>query len=395
MRIEKYWQLEPVVNTNIREEDAIVQFKNLLTASIQKRLRSDVAIGTSLSGGLDSSTIVALCAQERASQDSHKCFTAIFPHFARNEEPFATQVALQFGLQHFKISITENDLLQNMETVAQHQEEPFGSASTVAQYLVYQKAKAEGVTVVLDGQGADETLAGYDKYYFWYWQQLFRQKKLAKSGELQAARDMGVLKSFGAPQKAAALFPEFAASMKQTLQARRAAKNLYLHPDFRFAHKRDLYYSVPTTPDLNGALYFNTVVYGLEELLRYADRNSMAHGVEVRLPFLQHQLVEFVFSLPPHFKIRNGWTKWLLRKSMENILPENIAWRKEKVGFEPPQKQWMQYKGVQEQLVEGKKHLVREGILSSKALQAIKPMDANAADNFDWRFWSASFLWSR
>jgi asparagine synthase (glutamine-hydrolysing) len=142
-------------------------------------------------------------------------------------------------------------------------------------------------------------------------------------------------------------------------------------------------------------LYFNTVVYGLEELLRYADRNSMAHGVEVRLPFLQHQLVEFLFSLPPHFKIRNGWTKWLLRKSMENILPENIVWRKEKVGFEPPQKQWMQHKGVQEQLVEGKKRLVREGILSPKALQAIKPMDANAADNFDWRFWSASFLWSR
>jgi asparagine synthase (glutamine-hydrolysing) len=132
----------------------------------------------------------------------------------------------------------------------------------------------------------------------------------------------------------------------------------------------------------------------LEELLRYADRNSMAHGVEVRLPFLQHELVEFLFSLPPHFKIRNGWTKWLLRKSIENRLPKNIVWRTEKVGFEPPQKTWMQMKAVQEQIVECKKSLAREGILSSNALQTINPKEANAADNFDWRFWSASFLFN-
>jgi asparagine synthase (glutamine-hydrolysing) len=392
LRVEKYWQLEAIENKNISDEEAIEQFKNLLSGSVQKRLRSDVAIGTSLSGGLDSSTIVALCAQQANSNYTHKCFTAVFPGFERSEEAYAAQVAKQFGLQHFQIPISENDLLQHMDDVAQHQEEPFGSASVIAQYLVYQKAKNEGVTVVLDGQGADEILAGYDKYYFWYWQQLYREKKLAKSGELKAARAMGVSKPFGITQKTAALFPHFAATMKQTMYARKAAHNTFLNPDFAFANKRDLYYSVPAMPDLNGALYYNTVVNGLEELLRYADRNSMAHGVEVRLPFLNCQLVPFLFSLPPNLKIREGWTKWLLRKSMDKVLPQNIVWRKEKVGFEPPQNVWMQNKAVQERIQEGKKKLVSAGVLSPKALQHFTPMDSNAANNFDWRFWSTSYL---
>ena len=393
IRIERYWQLE-VSENPATEEAAVAQFTALLSHSVQKRLRSDVPIGTSLSGGLDSSAIVALCTGQQAAQYSHKCFTAVFPHFEKNEQEFAEQVAAKFGLQHFQIPISEHELLQSMDAVAWHQEEPFGSAGVVAQYLVFKRAKEAGVTVLLDGQGADEILAGYDKFRTCYWRQLYREKKLSRSGELKAARSMGISKSFGIAQKAAALAPDFAASMLQTLRARSAATNLYLNADFRFANKRNLYYSLPATPDLAGALYFNTVVYGLEELLRYADRNSMAHGVEVRLPFLQHQLVEFLFSLSPHFKIQQGWTKWLLRRSMEKTLPQNIVWRAEKVGFEPPQKAWMQHKAVQEKIYAGKKKLVQEGILSTKALQRFTPAGAYAANNWDWQFWSASQLWN-
>ncbi|HUQ96994.1 MAG TPA: asparagine synthase (glutamine-hydrolyzing) [Chitinophagaceae bacterium] len=391
IRIEKYWQLQ-VSETKLSEAVAIAQFSELLSTSVRRRLRSDVAIGTSLSGGLDSSTLVALCAGEKATHYSHKCFTAVFPDYQKNEQAFAQQVAAQFGLQHFQIPISVTDLENEMDAVACHQEEPFGSASVVAQYVVFKKAKSEGVTVLLDGQGADEILAGYSKYYHWYWRQLYRQKMLAQSGELKAARAMGYLKSFGLSQKAAALLPEFTASMAQTLQTRKAATHPLLNADFRFANKRNLYYSLPTAPDLNGVLFFNTTVYGLEELLRYADRNSMAHGVEVRLPFLQHNLVEFLFSLPAHFKIRQGITKWLLRKSMDGKLAKNILWRSEKVGFEPPQKAWMQHKNVQEKIRAGKEKLVQDGILSTKALQQVKPTDAYAADNWDWRFWSASYL---
>jgi asparagine synthase (glutamine-hydrolysing) len=143
--------------------------------------------------------------------------------------------------------------------------------------------------------------------------------------------------------------------------------------------------------DLNGVLYFNTCTHGLQELLRFADRNSMAHGREVRLPFLNHQLVEFVFSLASNFKIRNGWTKWLLRKTMEKELPAEINWRKEKVGFEPPQKKWMEQPAVQEIIINAKKKLVDENILKPEVLnKKIQYSSSVDPDNFDWRYLAAS-----
>lgn len=126
---------------------------------------------------------------------------------------------------------------------------------------------------------------------------------------------------------------------------------------------------------------------GMEELLRYADRNSMAHGVETRLPFLSHELVTFVFSLPSHFKIREGWTKWLLRRSMEDILPSEITWRRDKIGFEPPQGLWMRDPLLQEYMHEAKRSLVRQGILDGRVLQKkIQPQEVHAAENHDWRY---------
>lgn len=191
--------------------------------------------------------------------------------------------------------------------------------------------------------------------------------------------------------KVAALLPDFTAALWQSQRSKKAFQHPHLNRDFAFAHKRHLYYSLPATPDLNGALYFNTIVYGLQELLRYADRNSMAHGVEVRLPFLDHQLVELLFSLPHRFKIRNGWTKWLLRQAMQHQLPDAIVWRKEKVGFEPPQKTWMQDAAVKEKIHEAKKTLVAAGILSPAALTSYKPGHAHDGDNRDWRYWSAAY----
>jgi asparagine synthase (glutamine-hydrolysing) len=163
--------------------------------------------------------------------------------------------------------------------------------------------------------------------------------------------------------------------------------------DFVKLQSKEAYYTRPDHYTLNSVLYFNTCIHGLEELLRYADRNSMAHGREVRLPFLSHELVEFIFSLPSNFKIRNGWTKWLLRESMKNKLPASIVWRKDKVGFEPPQKSWMESKEVQDAIQEAKKKLVNEKVLKAEVLQKpVKPMASHAADNYDWRYFSAASL---
>jgi asparagine synthase (glutamine-hydrolysing) len=119
----------------------------------------------------------------------------------------------------------------------------------------------------------------------------------------------------------------------------------------------------------------------------------MAHSLEVRLPFLSHELVEFGFSLPPEFKIRNGWTKWLLRKTSEKYLPKEISWRTDKVGFEPPQKLWTEQKHVQEAIMHGKEVLVKNNILNPSSLKnKIQPHEAFAFVHNDWKYWSASYL---
>lgn len=395
LTIEKYWNLTGEENRNIKTEDAIERFINLFGDSIRKRLRSDVAIGTSLSGGLDSSSIVALCSRQAAPNYTHKCFTASFAGFKKTEDAYASVVANKFGLQHHLININESVLLDDLEAIMWHQEEPVVSASVPAQYKVYQAAKQNGITVLLDGQGADEILAGYHKYYKWYWQQLYAERNLAKSGELKATAALGIKENFGVKNKAMAIFPQFAMALLQSKKAKKAFNQPDLNKEFTHLQKRNFYYATPSESTLNSALYFNCFVYGLEELLRYADRNSMAHAVEVRLPFLNYQLVEFLFTLPPRLKIKEGWNKWLLRKSMENLLPKEIVWRKDKVGFEPPQKQWMQNPLVHERIRHAKKLLVEKNILSSTVLtKAVTPTDAHAADNKDWRYWSASFLFA-
>jgi asparagine synthase (glutamine-hydrolysing) len=254
-------------------------------------------------------------------------------------------------------------------------------------------AKQQDVKVLLDGQGADEILGGYHKYYKWYWQELFRKGKLSGRKELAAARSLGVQEPFTWKNKIAAWIPSFASIVIENQYLAKALAHPGLTKEFVQQQSKEAYYTPPDYYTLNGVLHFNTFTHGLEELLRYADRNSMAHGREVRLPFLSHELVAFVFSLPSHFKIRNGWTKWLLRETMKDKLPESIVWRKDKTGFEPPQQQWMDQLPMQEKIQAAKEKLVQEKILKPEVLQKnIEPKAAYAAENYDWRYLSAALL---
>lgn len=392
--VENYWDIDlQQVDEKITEEEATSKFTELLYRSVQRRLRSDVPIGSSLSGGLDSSSIAAICATIGSPMMSHQCFTASFENFEKDESVLARQVADHFQLKQHIVSLGPADLLNDLDKLCNAQEEPFASSSVYAQYKVFELAKNQGTTVLLDGQGADETLAGYHNYYKWYWQELYRNRKLNRSGEIAAARQLGVQEGFNWKNKVAAWFPAFASVVMERHYLLHAIKQEDLDPNFVKYCSGHAYYTPPEHFDLNGLLYFNTRTHGLEELLRLADRNSMAHGREIRLPFLSHELVEFVFSLPSRFKIKNGRTKWILRNSMKNSLPENICWRKDKIGFETPQKQWMQDGKMQEAIMEAKKILVKENILKPAALQkSIIPKSAHEADNYDWRYFSAANL---
>ncbi len=394
--IEKYWDIDAgLADKKIKDSEAIEQFQHLYSTSVARRLRSDVSLGSSLSGGIDSSTVVAFATDLLSAQpgtiNPFSAYTAVFPGFEKDEHHYSSRVASTFNLDQHIIAITADDLVHDWDNFLYHQEEPVASASAFAQYKVFELAKKHNTTVLLDGQGADEILAGYHKYYKWYWQELFQKRKLIRSGEIAAARKLGIREKFGFKNMLASLLPDLASVILEQQYLFNALNHEDLHKDFVRYQSKEAYYTKPELSHLNGLLYFNTCIHGLQELLRYADRNSMAHGREVRLPFLNHDLVEFIFALPPRFKIREGWTKWLLRKSVAEKLPEEISWRKDKIGFEPPQKQWMQNKKVVEMIQEARHKLVKEKILKERVVG--KPVNSASSyerSNDDWRYLAAA-----
>jgi asparagine synthase (glutamine-hydrolysing) len=394
MFIRRYWDIDKQAKITISESDAIEKFTSLLTSSVKKRLRSDVDLGTSLSGGLDSSSILSLINYLKG--DNTKSFSAVFPGFEKDESSYIQSVTNKLKTDNFKIEPTIDGLINDFEKVCYHQEEPFSSSSIYAQYKVFELAKQNNVKVLLDGQGADETLAGYHKYYSWHLQQLAARGKfglLKEERKLIAEKNITI--DWGLKNYLAAYLNTHTAVFLERKEYNKIINSQNINRDFIAGlHGREWEgIRKSSINKLNDILYFNTMKLGLEELLRFADRNSMAHGREVRLPFLYHRLVEFIFSLPPNFKIRDGWTKWILRKSMNDKIPNEIVWRKDKVGYETPQQKWMTDPTLQEYIHEAKRKLVDKGILHQQQLnKKIIPLPAHSADNFDWRYLIAAQL---
>jgi asparagine synthase (glutamine-hydrolysing) len=391
LQIRKYYTLQKELKTNLSENECIEKFSNLFDTAIKRRLRSDVPIGTSLSGGLDSSSIV-----EQLSKNNFfpKTFSAVFEGFKNDETNFINTVCDKYNLQNFKVTPTENDVINQFEKLCYHQEEPFQSASIFAQFKVFELAKKNNIKVLIDGQGADETLAGYNRYIHWYLQEVVSRNKISLAfKEKNALRKNNIPFLWNAKNYFSAFLPAQVSIQLERKEYRKTLNNPFINKDFlqQIMGKEWEGIHKPLITKLNDILHYSVTQLGLEELLRYADRNSMANGVETRLPFLYHELVEFIFLLPSNYKIHDGWTKWILRKTMDKRLPDKIVWRKEKVGFEPPQQQWMQNKILQEYMHEAKKKLVHTGILNKSVLEkSITPMSAHESENFDWRYLCAS-----
>ncbi len=397
IEITRYWNLNKDIMVPLREEEAIYQFKQLFLQSVNRRLRADVSIGTSLSGGLDSSSVVAAIHQQLSVNPYYQqqTFTAGFPNYGKDETRYAKVVAAQFGLKQYFTMPSAMNLADELAKLIQHHEEPISSASVYAQYKVFELAKQHNVKVLLDGQGADEILAGYAKYIHWFLQEqlsdrkfrLFRQEK-----KWLARHSMSF--EWTAKNYLAALLPGMARRKLEKKALRAVLNNHSISKEFKtaFFNKEACY--KPVIRSLNDSLYYNTSQLGLEELLRYADKNSMAHSREVRLPFLQHDLVQFVFSLPATFKINSGYTKWILRKAMQSILPNEIVWRTDKTGFEPPQQQWMEHSAIQDLIRTAKEQLVNQRVLNASELtKKIQPHSAYAAEYNDWRYLTAGLLY--
>ncbi len=388
--IHSYWKIDKETAADISADQAVEKFNKLFATSVNRRLRSDVETGSSLSGGLDSSSIVAGVFQSQVLDKEQQTFSAVFPGYIRDESKYIESAVHTFHVSNYQVTPTVEGLIRDFEKLCRHQEEPFQSSSIYAQYKVFELARTHNVKVMLDGQGADETLAGYNKYIHWYIQQLISRKKY-KEAMMEKKIFLRNKTPFrwGTGNYLATFLPAHAAIHLESKEYNKIISNPDINKNFiRSTHGREWEgIHKPIITKLNDILHFNTASLGLEELLRFADRNSMAHGVEVRLPFLNHQLVEFIFSLPANFKIHKGWTKWLLRKAMAKKLPSEIVWRKDKVGYEPPQKQWMQDEIMKDYIQEAKRKLVNKGILNEGVLsKPVVPVSAHEADSYDWRY---------
>ena len=201
-----YWNIDgDFINDTISSQQTLTEFNHLFNQSVQRRLRSDVPVGASISGGLDSSSVMA--AIQSIAPQSCKTFSAVFPGFKQDESDWIKRVAEHFATANFTVQPNADRLIHDFEKICYHQEEPFQSASIATQYYVYELAAQQQVKVLLDGQGADEILAGYHKYYHWYWQQLFKTDKNALRHELHQARKIGITEPWDIKNKLAAIFP--------------------------------------------------------------------------------------------------------------------------------------------------------------------------------------------
>jgi asparagine synthase (glutamine-hydrolysing) len=331
--VGRYW-VPKRVDVPGKFEDAAEQLRELLRDSIRLRLRSDVPVGTSLSGGVDSSAVVTLCA-ELAGDHTRHAFTASFPGFARDETRFAKIVAAAAGVvEHHVVIPTVDEVFDDLAAVVRDQQEPFGSLSIYAQWRVMRAAREAGVVVLLDGQGADELFAGYVGTNAGW--------TLRSLPPLTIARELAK----GGFTRSDILFAALAGRLPRAVVRRHRLRAMspYVGGEIRSATANAVpmgYSDEPQRSPLVRELLLQSFHTSLPALLRYADRDSMAHSREVRLPFLDRRVADFAFSIPTTFYYSEGVTKRVLRQAMRGIVPDAILDRREKIGFEPPQSTWL------------------------------------------------------
>ncbi|KAB2903302.1 MAG: asparagine synthase (glutamine-hydrolyzing) [Anaerolineae bacterium] len=357
LTIWRYYDFEYQTHfTGNNYQEQVEAFRDLLTDSIRLRLRSDVAIGTSLSGGLDSSSVVMLAnkllQEEQGIRrdvigDQQRVFCAVYAGEKFDEKQYMDTVIAQTGAQSNFTRPDAQKLWEHLERLIWHQDEPFSSTAIFAQYCVMELTRQNGVTVLLDGQGGDEVLGGYHFYYGYYLANALRAGRPDRFvKELRGARDVANAKWL--PTLAITgynLAPALLQNMGWKLAGAKMQSNKpispeFIAPDFRYNGVSQIKHNA--YPTLAQKLYDDVWSTNLPALLRYEDRNSMAFSIEARVPFLDYRLVEFAFSTSADAHIRNGWTKVLLRDAMKGILPEKIRLRRDKEGYTTPQSRWLQ-----------------------------------------------------
>lgn len=335
IRPEPFWRLTDIEESKPQGLDgAARQFRDLFQDAVRLRLRSDVPVGSCLSGGLDSSAIVCQADALRVNEGApFHTFTSGDSDPRFDECYWSDLVASKVGTVAHKVFPSAQGFSEDLQGLLWHQEEPFPTASIYAQWCIMRQARQKEIPVLLDGQGADEILCGYRKFYLFYLRELFREKSFRQiASELEGLvlnGDRGYLRwreGFrylpGWLQKK---LPNLADTLTETGRQAWSLSQVTLRSGNTLRKRQIddlLHFSVPS-------------------LLRYEDRNSMAWSIESRVPFLDYRLVEAMLAMPASVKLHKGRTKALMRQGLEGLVPQEILYRRDKMGFVTAQERWI------------------------------------------------------
>jgi asparagine synthase (glutamine-hydrolysing) len=350
--VRRYWDAADVPLKDWQPDEAAAALRESLNRAVTRQLMADVPLGAFLSGGIDSSSVVAL--MSRASSQPVNSFSIGFADGTYDELPYAREVAALFHTNHRERQASP-DLGDMFERLVVHLDEPFADVSMFPTFSVSELAR-EHVKVVLSGDGGDELFGGYDAY-----QAQALAAKLGWMGDALMPALAGVASALPATEKkkglvnkvkrfsaGAATAPADLGHYRWMVYLSARDKTRLYRPGLRdalaandvYAPVREALGRFSQDDALNRQLYADLSLYLADDILVKVDRMSMATSLETRAPFLDGDLMELAFSMPGHLKIRNGERKWILKQAMKDLLPESILTR-QKEGFSIPMKNWL------------------------------------------------------
>ena len=339
--IRQWWDPSSFLKKSADYSDTKVKetIADIMHSSVRFRMRSDVRVGSCLSGGLDSSILIGLLYDDNLAGEGYPTFTASFPDHPIDETAYVNILRQKYPFSSYFTFPTAELAEELYEDFVYYSDEPTTSPSFFSQFLVMQRAAQEGVTVLLDGQGGDESFAGYQYFHGFHLYGLLRSLRLISFGRELAT---SLLRRQHISAYQTLLFQLLPGSLKKRLLLKTVPHVSY---DFfhQYCESSRIYREFFDAKDLNHSL-LRHFQYKLEHLLRCEDRNSMAFSLEARVPYLDHRLIEFCLGVPGEMKIRQGETKYLQKLALQQYTIPEILQRKDKIGFGTPVQDWMKTK---------------------------------------------------
>jgi asparagine synthase (glutamine-hydrolysing) len=396
MKVEQYYEIpyDRFSPKAISYDKAMSEFKNLLDDAVQRRLISDVPLGSFLSGGLDSSVVTGLASRHKP--DLHTFSIGFRDEKFFDETVYANLVAKHFKTDHTVFSLTNDDLLKHVHDVLDYIDEPFADSSAINVFILSKETRKHA-TVALSGDGADELLAGYNKHAAFYrmrnpgWEEnmvkdlLPLLKLLPQSRNSSFANKVRQLVRFGEGMrmKPSGRYWRWAGYAKETdvdrllassPQWRGGAENAEVFLNSEYQRRKEFFVkNIPDNYSMNDILYTDTKFVLPNDMLTKVDLMSMAHGLEVRVPFLDYRVVNFLFSLPDDFKINKSIRKRILQDTFRDMLPPEL-YNRPKKGFEVPLLKWFRKElksWITDDLL-SKKKIEEQGIFNYAEIEKLK-----------------------